>query len=157
MTPEESMKWSKLMTLVWGVFCIILAFSAGNIADTVIEAINKVGSAFYGPIVATFLLAILGKKTHTLSANLGLLVGVGVNVFIWLAGIPIFWIWWNMIGAAITFLVAAVCNQVIKREGKVYDLLEGYQLTFIRRETLILVGFFILMLLFTLNLGSIIG
>ncbi len=157
MGPEESMKWSKMMTLVWGVVCIILAFSAGNIADTVIEAINKVGSAFYGPIVATFLLAILGKRTHTLSANIGLLVGVGINVFIWLAGIPIFWIWWNMIGAVVTFLVATICNVLIKRESKVYDLLEDYEITFMRKETLILVGFFILMLLFTLNLGSIIG
>jgi SSS family transporter len=154
---DDTLKWSKRMTLIWGVFCLILAFSAGNIADTVIEAINKVGSAFYGPIVATFLLAILGKKTHTWSANIGLLTGVGVNVFIWLAGIPIFWIWWNLIGAVITFLTAFICNLLIKKESKQYDLLSGNKISFIRTETLILVAFFFLLIIFTLNLGSIIG
>jgi len=62
---DQQLKYSKAMTVVWGIVCIILAFSAGNIADTIIEAINKVGSAFYGPIVATFLLAILTKRANT--------------------------------------------------------------------------------------------
>ncbi len=149
------MKYSKIMTLVWGVFCIILAFSAGNIADTVIEAINKVGSAFYGPIVATFILAILTKKTHTLAANIGLLVGVGVNVFIWLTGIPIFWIWWNLIGAVITFTVAGLVTIMIKKESKTFNLLEGMEINFMKKETLILTAFFVLMILFTINLGTI--
>ncbi|MEO1628226.1 MAG: sodium/solute symporter [Bacteroidota bacterium] len=44
MDNEEQMKYSKLMTVVWGIFCLLLAFTAGNIADTVIEAINKVAT-----------------------------------------------------------------------------------------------------------------
>ena len=60
-----------------------------------------------------------------------------------------------MIGAVVTFVVAAICNILIKKESKVYDLLGGYKISFMRRESLILAGFFILMILFTLTLGSI--
>ncbi|RMG80991.1 MAG: sodium transporter, partial [Bacteroidetes bacterium] len=100
LSTARQLRLSKNLTLFWGLICVGLAFVGGQIADTVIEAINKVGSAFYGPIVATFILAILSRRTHATGANAGLLAGVGVNIFIWLGGFPIFWIWWNFIGAA---------------------------------------------------------
>ena len=69
-----------------GIFCIILAFYTGNIADTVIEIINKIGSVFYGPILATFLIATTIKRVNGVSMNFGLVTGVGVNIFFWARG-----------------------------------------------------------------------
>jgi SSS family transporter len=146
------LKYSKRMTLVWGFFCILLAFSAGNIADTVIEAINKVGSAFYGPIVATFLMGIITKRTHTLAINTGLITGVGVNVFIWLAGIPIFWIWWNFIGAVVTVLVALLVTQLIDRKAKEFNILGDLEIKWVSMESMILLVFFVMIILFSMNL-----
>ena len=54
--PESNqIKLGKIVTLIWGVMIIMFAFIVGGISDTVIEAINKIGSAFYGPILAAFL------------------------------------------------------------------------------------------------------
>ncbi len=105
LSAQQQVQWSRWLTLAWGMACIGLAFSAGRIAPTVIEAINKVGSAFYGPIVGTFIMGMLSHRVHARAINIGLVVGVLVNLVIWQADLPIFWIWWNFIGAAITMIL----------------------------------------------------
>ncbi|MCB0707671.1 MAG: sodium:solute symporter [Saprospiraceae bacterium] len=152
LSDDQQLSYSKWLTLLWGAVCIILAFSAGQIADTVIEAINKVGSAFYGPILATFLLAILSKKAHARAVNIGLLAGVGLNMYIWLAGIPIFWIWWNFIGTAVTLFVGYGLSLIIPPKGEIKALLETPQLKFARLENYILLAFFGFMVWFSLSL-----
>ncbi|MFQ5679660.1 MAG: sodium:solute symporter [Gemmatimonadota bacterium] len=106
LTDRENLLYSKLLTLFWGIFCSVAAFVAGDISPTVIEAINLLGSLFYGPILMTFALAILTRKTTSLGANLGLLAGVSLNFSLWIfAGDIVFWFWWNFTGAAATLLV----------------------------------------------------
>ncbi|MEL6864604.1 MAG: sodium transporter, partial [Bacteroidota bacterium] len=125
-----------------------------NIADTVIEAINKVGSAFYGPIVATFIMAILSNRVSTLGVNIGLLTGVAINLLIWTMGIPIFWIWWNFIGAIVTFVVAYLISLIQGDSAQVKARLELPQLEFATRENAMLVGFFLLIIVFSMSLPS---
>ncbi len=116
MDNEQYVKYSKWLALFWGVVCIVLAFFTGDIAKTVIEAINKVGSVFYGPIFATFIAAIGLKRTNFIGANAGLLTGVLVNVYLWLYCPEVFWFWWNAIGAVVTIVVSLVVSTIIKRE-----------------------------------------
>lgn len=100
-------RYSKSASLFWGVVCIALAFFGGNIADTVIEAINKIGSVFYGPILATFIIAVRFRKVKARAMNVGLLAGVFTNVYLWLGvGDKLFWFWWNFIGAVVTIGIA---------------------------------------------------
>lgn len=86
----------------WGIVTLILSLYAGDIAPTVIEAINKIGSVFYGPVLAIFLLGIHSQRVSPKAANIGLALGVGVNLVLWLGASPIFWFWWNLIGFVIT-------------------------------------------------------
>ena len=156
LSDTEQLKYSKWMTIFWGLFCLVLAFNAGSIAPTVIEAINKVGSAFYGPIVATFLLAILTKRANYLGANIGLFLGVGINVTIWILGIPIFWIWWNLIGAVITFSVGYVIS-LFTNGVQETPLREKQIFEFFKTENYILLGFFVLLILFSIQLPNILS
>lgn len=105
---------SRITSLFWGVVCVGLAFFVGDIADTVIEAINKIGSVFYGPIFATFLSAALIKRINGPGANAGLITGVAVNVYLWLRVPELFWFWWNLTGAAIAMLVALIVSTAFK-------------------------------------------
>ena len=151
LTGDEQLKYSKMMTIFWGVICIILAFSAGNIASTVIEAINKVGSAFYGPILATFLLAILTRRANTLGVNIGLFLGVGVNLTIWILQIPIFWIWWNLIGAVITFGSGYVIS-LFTRGVQSSSVVERPIFKFFQWENYVLLVFFFVIIIFSMAL-----
>ena len=89
-----------------------------DIAKTVIEAINKIGSVFYGPIFATFIAAIGIKRTNFIGANVGLLTGVAVNVYLWLYCPEVFWFWWNAIGAVVTLIVSVLVSLIIKTPVK---------------------------------------
>ncbi len=93
---------SKLITLIWGCAITGFAFLVGDISDTVIEGINKIGSAFYGPVLATFLLGILVKRVTPMAVTCGIVAGVAFNLVLWLGFPRVHWMWWNVFG----FLVA---------------------------------------------------
>jgi SSS family transporter len=108
LSPAASVKAAKFAGLFWGLITLTLSFYAGDIAPTIIEAINKVGSVFYGPILATFLLATCTKRITAMHVNVGIVCGVLVNVFLWLYMPMVFWFWWNVTGFVCTLLVAGL-------------------------------------------------
>ena len=151
-SDETYAKYSKIASLFWGGVCILLAFFAGDIADTVIEAINKIGSVFYGPILATFIVAVRMRSIQSLSMNIGLIVGVGVNVFLWLViGDNLFWFWWNFIGAAVTLIVAYLLSLSIDAGKESKEALEMPEAPN-RKHLLILVASFVVMVLISLSI-----
>ena len=143
---DQYVFWSRVTVFFWGTAIVLLSIVAGDIAPTVIEAINKIGSVFYGPILATFLLAILFKRVHALGANAGLITGVGVNIYLWLAVPQVFWLWWNFIGCVVTLVVGLAVSMiadghVMERPGKDDGIGHWYL-----NETLILLTAFVVML-----------
>ena len=105
METKNYILWSRLASLFWMGVCVVISCFVGDFATTVIESINKIGSLFYGPILMLFLLAILSKRTTSLGVNIGLIAGVAANIYVWKCQPQIFWFWWNLIGAVVTFIV----------------------------------------------------
>ncbi len=99
---------SRAITSIWGAITLGLAFFVGDIAPTVLEAINKIGSLANGPILAVFLLGILTTKVSGTHAVAGLLAGVIVNAMCWFFWPSISWLWWNVIGCGVALLLAIV-------------------------------------------------
>jgi len=97
---------SKLSTVGWGILITAFAFAVGHISPTVIEGINKIGSAFYGPILAAFLLGVLSKRITTAGVFGGVLGGVAFNLFLWQKFPFVHWMWWNVSGTLITVMLA---------------------------------------------------
>jgi Na+/proline symporter len=62
---ETEYRLSKWYTLGWGIFCIIVAMFTYNIGNSLIEAVNILGSLFYGVILGVFLVAFLFKKIRS--------------------------------------------------------------------------------------------
>ena len=154
MPDKKYMTYSKLLSIFWGLVCLFFAFFAGNIEGTVIEVINKISSVFYGPILAAFILAILTKKTHALGANIGIVVGVLFNIYLWLYVPQIFWFWWNALGCLVTILVALAVSYTVKRQVN-----EGLEVTYYsgKKEVAILLGYFVLIVLFSISLPNILN
>lgn len=59
---EDEYRLSKWYTLAWGIFCIVVAMFTYNIGNSLIEAVNVLGSLFYGVILGVFLVAFFIKK-----------------------------------------------------------------------------------------------
>jgi len=84
----------------------------GDIAPTVLEAINKIGSLANGPILAVFMLGFFVERVTGPLATLGLLLGIAVNGVLWIAAPSVSWLWWNPIGFAAAFLIPVVMSFV---------------------------------------------
>lgn len=149
LSAKQYISYSKGAVIFWGVVCIVLAFYTGSIAATVIEAINKVGSVFYGPILATFVAAVGIKRIGGKAANIGLLAGVGVNLYLWLAVPEIFWFWWNAVGAIITLVVGLVMSFVYPNSDELSVEVAGPDDATDWSKIWVLLGFFVLILLFS--------
>jgi SSS family transporter len=116
LSDRQYMLLARCSGAIWGTITLILSLYADDIAPTVIEAINKMGSVFYGPILAVFLLGIHHRTVSALAANTGLLLGVSANLFLWLSDNPLFWFWWNLIGFVICIISALAMNLLVKQQ-----------------------------------------
>lgn len=144
---------SKVVALVWGGVTMFLAFHVGDIAKTVIEAINKIGSVFYGPILGVFMLAISTKSTHARAVNIGLLVGVLFNIYLWKGQPQIFWFWWNVIGFVVTVSIGYLGSKLIPPSvSDTEKMLEVVKPDFKIPETGVLVAYSIVIILISIGL-----
>jgi len=116
LSQKQEMKLSKLFTLFWGLFCIGFAFFIGDISPTILESINKIGSAFYGPIFAVFFLGIFTSKTKPSPVILGLICGVLTNMYLWFFVPSVSWLWWNAIGFLVAIILAALGSLLSKED-----------------------------------------
>ncbi len=159
-SDRQYLFWSRVTTVFWGLVCTGFAFWVGNLAPTVIEGINKIGSVFYGPTLAAFLLSILSRRVTGRGVIWGLVAGVGVNVLLWQSLDPdVSWLWWNAIGCAAALAVTYAASPWGRRPRP--EQLEG--LTIERRavwesfregrnQHLVLVGYFLFILLVSYGL-----
>jgi len=109
-TAKQEVLLSKSATVFWGVTCVAFSFVVGDISDSIIVSINKIGSLANGPILATFLLGILTKRATDRGTLVGILVGFLVNLSFWLYVPQVSWLWWNAIGCIVTFSVGYLAS-----------------------------------------------
>lgn len=154
LTDQQYVLTSKLVALGWGIVTMVLAFYVGDIAKTVIEAINKIGSVFYGPILGIFLLAVLTRKAHARAANAGLIAGIALNLYLWNFEPQVFWFWWNIIGAAVTITIGYVGSLVwpVSQEAEQKTWLVLDKPHFKSKESYVLLAYFLLIVAVSLSL-----
>lgn len=160
LSNERYMNISKMAVIFWGAVCIGAAFLFGGSDSPVIEIINAIGSVFYGPVLATFVLAIFSKKVNKHGMKAGIISAVLINLLFsktmqniigFDPGFHIFWMWLNFTGFALAVAVAYLVSALkkdpdIKMPESRFDL--GIT-KFFSKEPLILLGFFLLILLFS--------
>jgi SSS family solute:Na+ symporter len=105
LSPEQEVFVSRILTVLWGSVATIFALFLMSGQETVIELVNKIGSAFYGPVLGIFLLAIFVRERHAIPAIVALITGVTTNIILWqFFPDQISWMWWNGIGFIVTIL-----------------------------------------------------
>ena len=101
---EEKQLWlGRMHTLVWGVFCIGTAMFASRMGS-LIEAVNILGSLFYGTILGIFLVAFYVKKVKGDVVFVAAIITEVFVVGIYLMDIVSF-LWLNAIGALLLVLI----------------------------------------------------
>jgi SSS family transporter len=114
-SPDEEFSLSRMYTLVWGVFCIIFAQFATNLGS-LIEAVNILGSWFYGVMLGIFLVAFYLKKVGGNAVFYAAIGGEAIVLSMYVfTGIG--WLWLNAIGALAVVGLAFIIQQVIQFKG----------------------------------------
>jgi len=89
---------SRWFTAMWGVVAIAFALFA-NLAENLIQAVNILGSVFYGVVLGLFLVAFFLKWIGG-TAVFWAAIAAQALVFVLYASLQISYLWYNVIGCA---------------------------------------------------------
>jgi SSS family solute:Na+ symporter len=109
-TDQNDLKVSRLMTLFWGIFCVIVALNASKLGN-LLEAVNILGSLFYGTILGIFLVAFFLKKVNGRQVFLAAIIGEIVVVYCYKYDI-VEYLWLNVVGCVAVMILAGFLAQV---------------------------------------------
>ncbi|WP_431610216.1 sodium:solute symporter [Chryseobacterium sp. 'Rf worker isolate 10'] len=106
--PDEKteLKYSRLHTLAWGIFSIGVAMFATQMGS-LIEAVNVLGSLFYGPILGIFLVAFYYKKIDGPNVFIAAILSEITVIAVYQFDVVSF-LWLNVIGAAAVIIFSAI-------------------------------------------------
>lgn len=105
---------SRGATVFWGLFATSAACYAGRLGS-LIEAVNKVGSYFYGPILGVFLLAFMARRCRAAGAFWGLMIGE-LAVLAVARYSSISWLYYNVVGAAVVWVAGILISLLVGRK-----------------------------------------
>ena len=101
---------SKISTVVWGVYAIGFALFANKLGS-LIEAVNILGSIFYGTILGIFLVAFYFKNVKGTPTFIAAIIAeITVMCCFFFTDIP--FLWFNVIGCLLVVAIAILINQI---------------------------------------------
>jgi Na+/proline symporter len=110
-TDHHYLVASRAATVFWGIFATAFASFAYNFG-ALIEAVNQVGSLFYGGLLGVFVLAFFAKTVGGTAAFYGVIAGE-LAIFATARFTSIKFLWYNVIGSLVVIAVALLITRVI--------------------------------------------
>lgn len=106
-TDGEQVRATKWATVGFGL--LALAFAAlFSLFENLIQAVNIIGSLFYGTILGIFLVAFFLKRVGGTAVFIAALVAQALILYIHFSEIQIAFLWYNLIAPAIVVVLALV-------------------------------------------------
>jgi SSS family solute:Na+ symporter len=112
-TAAEQVRFSRWMTVVWGVILVVLAFLSRHVSS-VLEAGLTIASITYGSMLGVFLLGVFTKKANERGSIVGMAAGLLSMLAVWKFS-TIAFTWYVLIGTLITFAVGYAASLMIRR------------------------------------------
>jgi solute:Na+ symporter, SSS family len=113
-TDAQYLSASRWATLGWGIFCIIVAFFASRLGN-LIEAVNILGSLFYGTILGIFLVAFYMKQVYAKAVFYAALITEVIVIFVWYKDMMAF-LWLNVLGCICVCLISWVLQKIMPKQ-----------------------------------------
>ena len=113
-SPERTLRFSRWMTVVWGVILVALAILSRHI-HSVLETGLTIASITYGSMVGVFLLGVLTRKANERGSICGMAAGLLSMLAVWYWS-KIAFTWYVLIGTAITFAVGYLMSLILREQ-----------------------------------------
>jgi SSS family transporter len=118
-SEEKEFRLSRMYTLLWGIFCVAVAQLAYNLGNSLIEAVNVLGSLFYGVILGVFLVAFYRKRVGATAVFISAIVVEAGVIFLNILSrkgiVPLSFLWFNLVGAVGVLLLSELIQYIKSR------------------------------------------
>lgn len=142
--PRCQSAWAgRVTTMAWGVFAVVAGLVLARTGQGVLDLINRVGSLFYGPVLAVFILGVGSARATGRSALTGLVFGLAVNAAVAVWAPFVSWLWWNPIGFVAALVPALLVAGPFHMRDVRFD-----------RDSLLLAAFFVVVFIFLMVIGT---
>lgn len=113
-------RFSQFYTLLWGIFCILVAMFVSNWGNSLIEVVNILGSLFYGTILGIFLVAFYAKKVKGHAVFAAALIAEALVILLFFLNeykiISLGFLWLNAVGALAVWALAIALQKLIGKK-----------------------------------------
>jgi solute:Na+ symporter, SSS family len=106
---------SRGATIIWGLVCILMALYASKLGN-LIEAVNILGSLFYGTILGIFIVAFYVKKVGGEAVFAAAILTEIVVFTCWLTQIMAF-LWLNVVGCLLVVIISLIITNFSKKQN----------------------------------------
>jgi Na+/proline symporter len=104
---------SRWLTIAWGVLSVMMALYASKMGN-LLEAVNILGSLFYGTILGIFLVAFYLKKIGGSATFIAAIITEVIIFTLWMMETMAF-LWLNVVGCALVILIAIILQGFQKK------------------------------------------
>jgi SSS family solute:Na+ symporter len=111
-SDEKYLSVSRWTTIIWGIFCILMALYASKMGN-LIEAVNILGSLFYGTILGIFIVAFYFKKIGGAATFTAAIITEIIVFGCWMMDLMAF-LWLNVVGCVLVMLIAMFLQMIQK-------------------------------------------
>ena len=113
-SDEKYLSVSRWITIMWGLLSLLMALFASKMGN-LLEAVNILGSLFYGTILGIFVVGFYLKKIGGSATFIAALITEVIVFSCWMMDIMAF-LWLNGVGCVLVVLIASILQQFKKKE-----------------------------------------
>ena len=114
-SDQHYLLMSRVFTVFWGVLALLFAVFAAQL-DNLIQAVNIIGSVFYGPILGIFIVAFAVKSVKSNAVFIAAIISELVILMLFFmiqAGVfELGYLWFNPIGALLVVFIAIILQKI---------------------------------------------
>lgn len=110
---------SRWATIIWGLVCIMMALYASKLGN-LIEAVNILGSLFYGTILGIFIVAFYLKKVGGIAVFAAAILTEIVVFTCWLTNVMAF-LWLNVLGCLLVVIISLIITSFSKKQNSILN------------------------------------
>lgn len=110
LSEAELARVSRIFTAMWGVVALGFALFA-SLLDNLIEAVNILGSLFYGTVLGIFLTAFLVRRAGAVAVLVGAAAGQ-ITVLVMYGVSSLGFLWYNLIASVVVVVIAWLVSWV---------------------------------------------
>ncbi len=111
--PEsQKVRLSRLITLFWAFMMIGISVLLHDTRSPLVEVGLSIASVTYGGILGIFIIGRFSSSFRAYAVVAGVFAGIVANILVILLT-PVFWLWYTMIGCAVSWIVSGAVNRIL--------------------------------------------